>query len=130
MIEKRFKLIKTSQKSTLSANRRCDIFVSSKGTQNKQNDRKGRNKTMKNYTELWNMVERVDYSKMTTDEIYTYYSVTVGSGRYINIKRIYNEETANKVFERACEMFPNEMVDLRHTSKMLPVKTYFNNEVR
>ena len=85
---------------------------------------------MKNYTELWNMVERVDYSKMTTDEIYTYYSVTVGSGRYINIKRIYNEETANKVFERACEMFPNEMVDLRHTSKMLPVKTYFNNEVR
>lgn len=83
----------------------------------------------KNFAELWDMVERVDYSKMTVDEIYTYYSVTVGSGRYINIKNIYNEETANKVFERACEMFPNEMVFLRHTSKMLPVKTYFNNEV-
>ena len=83
----------------------------------------------KNFAELWNMVESVDYSKMTVDEIYTYYRVTVGSGRYIDIKNIYKEETANKVFERACEMFPNEMVDLRHTSKMLPLKTYFNNEV-
>lgn len=75
--------------------------------------------------ELESMKERANFSEMSSDEIYSYYSVT--AGRYINIKWIYNEETANKIFERACELLKEsgDIVFLRHTKEILPLKDSF-----
>lgn len=75
--------------------------------------------------ELGSMNNKVAFNEMTTDDMFSYYSVT--AGRYINIKWIYNEETANKIFERACELLADtdEIVNLRHTKEILPLKSFF-----
>ena len=75
--------------------------------------------------ELESMNNKVAFNEMTTDDMFSYYSVT--AGRYINIKWIYNEETANKIFEKACELLKEsgDIVFLRHTKEILPLKNSF-----
>lgn len=74
---------------------------------------------------LESMNNKVNFSEMTTDEIYTYYSVT--AGRYVNIKWIYDKDIANKIFEKACELLKEsgDIVFLRHTKEILPLKDSF-----
>lgn len=78
-----------------------------------------------NYEKIALELASMNNNKMATDDVFSYYSVT--AGRYINIKWIYSEETANKIFERACELLKKSgnIVFLRHTKEILPLRDSF-----